>query len=220
MNINFKLVLLILMLMLIFTANAQNTKLALLKSAILPGWGELSNNHKSGYIFLSTEVAFWLSRYYFLNESDLYEQSSYEYAIKHAHIESSLDFDDVFYDNLKRYLSSGYDAGGYNANIVFEAKNTYPHDVQAQQDYILENSYDESHYWYWDSKDHRDDYKILRKRITEYKDYAKAMTGFIIVNHIVSAFNSTRISSKLKHINVNVGLNNTLSPMITCNYRF
>jgi hypothetical protein len=197
----------------------QNPRLSFLKSAILPGWGELSNNHKSGYAFIASEVMFWFSKYYLINESKQYEQASVLHAVKFAHINPEMNFDDVYYDNLRRYLSYGYDSGGYNANVVMQAKKLYPVNLQEQQNYIMENIYNDSFYWHWDSKDKQREYKIMRKRISEYSDYSKAVTGFIILNHLVSAFNSARISSKLKRIEFQATFENS-SPGIVCQYSF
>lgn len=197
----------------------QNPRMSFLKSAIIPGWGELSNNSKSGYVFIASEVIFWFSKYYLISESENYEQASVLHAIKFAHINPDKNFDDTYFDNLRRYLSYGYDSGGYNANIVMQAKNRYPDDLQEQQNYIMENIYDDSFYWNWDNKDKQREYKILRKRISEYSDYSKAVTGFIILNHLISAFNSARISSKLKRIEFQATFKNS-SPGIMCQYSF
>jgi hypothetical protein len=190
-----------------------------LKSAILPGWGELSNNNKTGYVFIATEAMLWFSKYYYNKESELYEDASLLHAIKYAHIDSNKNFAETFYNDLKRYRSYGFDSGGYNANIVMQAKDKYPDDIEKQQNYIQENMYEESYYWHWDNKEKQNDYKILRKRIVQYSDYSKAVTGFIILNHLVSALNSVRISSKLKRVELQATFENQV-PGIACEYKF
>jgi hypothetical protein len=198
----------------------QNIRTSFLKSAILPGWGELSNNHRSGYAFMTAEFMLWFSKYYFSNESKLYDKASTLYAIKYAHINASMSYDEEYYDNLRRFLSSGYESGGYNADVVLKAKYIYPDDLIKQQEYILANIYEDDFFWQWDDKDKQRDYKIMRKRITQHSDYSKSVTGFIILNHLASAFNSTRISAKLKRLEFRATFDDTFSPGLACRYQF
>ena len=200
-------------------ATKQHVGKSILKSALLPGWGEISNGNKTGYVFLSNEVFLWFTKYYFHKESSLYEEASKYQARKYAHINPSLDFNEQFYLDLKGYMSYGFESGGYNAYVIQEAKAKFPDDIEEQQTYILENMYSDDFSWHWDDKDRKHDYKILRKRITEYSDYAGAMTGFIILNHIVSAINSARISAKLKKVEFRISLRDR-KPYLSCKYKF
>jgi hypothetical protein len=198
----------------------QNVRLSFLKSALLPGWGELSNDNATGYVFLATEAMLWFSKYYYHNESKLYNRASKLHAIRYAHISEVEVYDEIYYDHLKRYMSHGFDSGGYNANLVLEAKYNYPDNLEAQQDYIQQNMYNDAHAWHWDSKDKQLEYRFLRKHITQNEDYSKAVTGFIILNHLVSAVNSARISSKLKHLEMNISLNREFTPFLMWRYQF
>jgi len=224
MNTVFKnrtfLIILLLITVSLISAEEINRKKYMLRSAIVPGWGELSANNKTGFIFLASELALLSSRFFFIEESKLKEKASFNYAVKFAHIDPNMDITDEYYYHMSRYMSSGFDTGGYNSRIVEIAKAKYPDDLQAQTEYIEENSYPESEYWEWENKNDKKEYSILRKRITQYGDYAKAITGAVIANHIISTLNAFRISSHLKNLNAQVEFDIEMNPILTLQYRF
>ena len=190
------------------------------RSLLIPGWGELSQKNSSGYIFLTSELLFWFSRYYFLEEADLKDKASFNYAVKFAHIDSNTDYSNEYFFHLKRYDSSGYETGGYNAYIVELAKNLYPEDPEAQTAYINANAYSDEYFWQWDDDDKQHEYAILRKRIIQYNDYAKTFVGAILANRLISAINSLRINSKLKRLQAGIEFNSNMNPMVSIKYNF
>ncbi|MDA3814205.1 MAG: hypothetical protein PF570_08135 [Candidatus Cloacimonetes bacterium] len=219
-NRKFILILLILFIASLMIAEEINTKKYMLRSALIPGWGELTAGNKTGLVFLASEVLLLSSRFYFLEEADLKDKASFNYAVKYAHINPNIDITDEYYYHMSRYMSSGFDIGGYNAYIVEIAKIRFPDDPQAQTQYIEENSYSDDNYWGWDDEDRKKDYSILRKRITQYGDYAKAITGAVIANHIISALNAFRVSSRLKNLNAQIQLDSNMNPIFTLQYNF
>ena len=216
----FVLVLLVLSITFLVTAEEISIRKSMFRSALVPGWGELSVGNKSGLIFLASEILLLSSRFYFVEEADLKEKASYNFAVKYAHISAELDLSDEHYYHMTRYLNSGFETGGYNANIVEIAKALYPDDLLAQTQYIEENAYSDDEYWAWDDKFKQKDYSILRKRITQYGDYVKAITGAVIANHIFSALNAFRSSSRLKNLNAQVLLDSKMNPILTLQYKF
>ena len=213
-------ILLLLFITIILSAGEVSIRKHMFRSALVPGWGELSAGNRSGYIFLASEILLLSSRFYFVEEADLKAKASYNFAVKYAHIDPEIDLSDDHYYHMTRYLSSGFETGGYNANIVEIAKAIYPDDLQAQTQYIEENAYSEDEYWGWDDKFKQKDYSILRKRITQYGDYVKAITGAVIANHIFSALNAFRASSRLKNLNAQVIFDNNMNPVFTLQYKF
>ena len=197
-----------------------NPKKQFLKSALIPGWGELAMQKKSGYIFLAAELAMWGVTFYFNEESDLKNKASINYAIQYANIDPGGDYDSDFYYHLSKYNTYGYNTGGYNASIVEEAMARYPDDQAAQSNYIQANSYSEDFYWEWDDRAKRHDYAIMRKRITEYKSYIKGISGGIIANHIVSAVNSLLLANKLNRVELGMEFNTDMNPTVTISYKF
>ncbi|MDP8202838.1 MAG: hypothetical protein P9M11_11965 [Candidatus Tenebribacter burtonii] len=201
-------------------AKEVNIKTHMLRSALIPGWGEFAAGNKSGFIFLASEIMLLSSRFYFLEEADLKAKASYNYAVKYAHINPNINLSDEYYHYMSRYMNSGFNAGGYNAYIVEIAKARFPDDQEAQTQYIEENKYSDDEYWGWDDSTKQKKYSILRKRITQYGDYAKAITGAVIANHIISALNAFKVSSRLKNLNAHIQLDSNLNPIFTLQYRF
>jgi hypothetical protein len=197
-----------------------NSRKQFLKSALVPGWGELSMQKKSGYAFLAAELMMWSAVFYFDQETDLKEKAYKNYAIKFAHIDPQGDFDEDYYYRLSKYISYGYNSGGYNAHIVEEAMSKFPDDPVAQSEYIQEYSYSEDYYWEWDDKDHRHDFAIMRKRVTEYKSYIKGITGGILANHLISAINSLLTANKINKLELGMEFNKDLNPTLTLSYKF
>jgi len=219
---NRKLILILLLLTLVslMIAKEINIKTHMLRSALIPGWGELAADNKTGFVFLTTEIVLISSRFYFLEEADLKEKASYNYAVKYAHIDPDIDITDEHYYHMSRYESSGFDTGGYNAYIVEIAKARFLDDPDAQTQYIENNTYTNDEFWEWDNEDEQRKYSTLRKNITHYGDYAKAVTGAIIANHIISALNAFRASSRLKNLNAHIQFDNTMNPIFTLQYKF
>lgn len=201
-------------------AKEVNTKSLMLRSFLIPGWGELTSKNNTGFIFLTTELLFLSSHFYFKEEASLKAKASFNYAVKYAHIDPYLELTDEYYYHLSKYGSSGFDTGGYNAYIVEIAKARYPDDLEAQTEYIEQNAYADDHYWHWDDQEHKRQYSILRKRITNYNDYAKAITGAIIANHFISALNAFRLGSRLKNLKTQVQFNENLDPVFLIQYKF
>ena len=77
---------------------------------------------------LASEVLLWSASYYTSNEISLQNRSTYEYALKFAHIYPG-SYDSQYYRDLAKYNSSGYEAGGYNAMIRQTAIDMYPYDL-------------------------------------------------------------------------------------------
>lgn len=191
-----------------------------LKSALIPGWGELSMQKNSGYVFLAAEFMMWSTTFYFKEETKLKDKASINYAIKYAHIDPQGDYNEDYYYHLSKYVNYGYETGGYNAHIVETAMAKYPDDQAAQSAYIQANSYSENFYWNWDDKNRKHDYAIMRKRITEYSNYISGISGIIIANHLVSAINSLLLTNKINRLEMGMELNSEMNPTLTLSYKF
>jgi hypothetical protein len=186
MNINSKKYI-ILLLVILFSVPilADSYSFSPLKSAILPGWGQISNDHKAGFIHLGLEVAFVSSLIYFSNEATIKQDQSVSYAIKYAHI-NPINHPESYYKTIGRYSSSYYEAGGYNQEVLNDAIANNPGDPIAQQNYINENAIPDDLNWRWDSKSNRFKYNELRQDYFFNQDYAKIATGVLVANHVFS----------------------------------
>ena len=144
----------------IFTSEISS-RTAFLRSALIPGWGEITQGRSSGYINLAAEFFLWSSIFYFNEEEDLLLKESFNYAVKYAHIDPQADITDEYLYHLTKYNSSGYEAGGYNAYIVEQAEDI--EDPVARQEFIENNIYPDELNWEWDSKENRRQYGIKQR---------------------------------------------------------
>lgn len=175
-----------------------------LKSALVPGWGQLSIDKNYGYGMLSGEVLLWSTLFYNNNEQDLRHESSYEYALKFAGVNPG-KYSSQYYRDLAIYNSSGFEAGGYNAMVRQTAINLYPSQLDMQQQYIDANAIPDEMSWQWESSTRRKKYSTMRKEILEMKDTAQVITGIIIANHIISGIDMLRQKKHWKNVNTSVG---------------
>lgn len=223
MNSNFKYkVLFIFIVIFIFTpilAQSEASKINIVKSLIVPGWGELSLGNKSGYIFIASEAFLWLSNLYYHSESDLKLEESYQYALKYAHINPG-NYGTDYYRDLSKYMSYGFETGGHNQEIVSEAQDLFPDNPAAQQDYIQDNIYTEEYYWNWDNKNHRGKYREIRNKSLDYSEIAKSLGGAILANHLLSGLNAFRIIKKRNKLDLSMSLNNKMKPNFNIFYYF
>lgn len=192
----------------------------MIKSAVVPGWGQLSLQKSYGYGYLLLEASLWTMNCYYNSESNNKEDASIKYAAKYADINTELNYSEQFYEDMRYYSSSGFDDGGYNAYIAQQAADIYPDDPEAQQQYIEVNAYDEEHYWDWETDDNQRQYSVYRKRIEEYSDYLKVLGGAIAANHIISAFDALRLSNYMKRVQFGVDFNSENQPLLSCTFKF
>lgn len=206
----------------IFSLYGNNYSFSPLKSAILPGWGQISTGNKAGYAHLGLELAFISSLIYFSNEADIKNEQSINYAIEFAHIKSKNN-SDAYFKMIGRYNSSYFEAGGYNQEVLNSAIAMYPGDPVAQQSYIEENSIPEEQNWRWDDKNNRYRYNDLRQKYFLNQDYAKIATGIIVANHMFSFFDML-IRYKNRNIadryTIYSSMNNDLTPMLNIQLHF
>jgi hypothetical protein len=188
-----------------------------LKSALVPGWGQLSIDKNYGYGMLTSEVLLWSTYFYNVNEQDLKHEASYEYALKFANVNPG-KYSAQYYRDLTRYNSSGFEAGGYNAMVRQYAISAFS-DPASQQAYIDANAIPDEMSWQWESTDRRKKYSTMRKEILEMKDTAQVLTGVIIANHIISGIDMLRQKKHWKNVNTSVGyLHNT--PILNLEVKF
>ncbi|MDD2651127.1 MAG: hypothetical protein PHF36_08355 [Candidatus Cloacimonetes bacterium] len=209
----------ILIVLFIFTSlSAENNKLlSFVKSAILPGWGELSQRHNSAYFFFTSELSLLFAYKYYDMRSENKISESLLFAYNRANMSIKLDNEDLRVI-VGRYNSSGFESGGYNESIVNKAMSLYPNDTEAQTNYINNNILDESIYWAWQSTAEQNKYRIMRKNSAEYKDITKALTGAVIANHIASAFNAARVTKNSGDLYISISAD--LKPMLNYMIKF
>lgn len=194
-------------------------KLVILRSLVVPGWGELHMGDRTGYIFLASEALLWAGNFYFNNESDIMADRAHDYAVQYAGINPG-DYDDAYWVNLSKYDNSGFGGGGYNESVMRDALSRFPDDPAAQQEYIDANAYPEDYAWDWDNDSHQMNYNRMRKDVTNNSDYAKVVTGVIVANHVLSAVNALRSARSREKLDMGVSMTREGAPMLCATWRF
>ncbi len=195
---------------------------AILKSAIVPGWGEASIGYKRGFVLMATEAFIWATNFYYSEESDLTHKESLEIANKYAGANISNN-DKKYFDDVARYMSSNVYNDPELKKIKEEAENL-PEADQAQ--YIIDESalrlYSDDLSWKWEIADHKYQYKVLRKDSLEYEDIAKAMIGVAVLNRAISCFDLLLIKKTVKNQNLDYGfrLDKKMNPKFIASFRF
>ncbi|MEO0136147.1 MAG: hypothetical protein ABIL39_08915 [candidate division WOR-3 bacterium] len=157
----------------------------ILASAIMPGWGEwILQKKNEARTFFIIEGTLWTSYYTFNYFGVKLEKSSRIFAFEHAGA-NPLRKDKEYFDNLEDFNSSDE----YNLLIEHEASQYYPDDPVRQQEYIKENGYFGEDSWEWDALDNRNIYWERRKAARENLRRASFITGFLIINRLVSVVN-------------------------------
>ncbi|MEO0185001.1 MAG: hypothetical protein ABIL22_00690 [candidate division WOR-3 bacterium] len=157
----------------------------ILASAIMPGWGELILQRKNeARTFFIIEGSLWFSYSTLKWSGHKLENSSRIFAFEHAGANPLRD-DVEYFDNLEDYNSSD----DYNLLVEHDASLYYPNDPQRQQEYIQEHGYFGEDQWEWDTLTNRNFYWQRRKSARENLRRASFMTGFMIINRVVSVIN-------------------------------
>ncbi|MFO7896821.1 MAG: hypothetical protein R6U84_07810 [Candidatus Cloacimonadales bacterium] len=190
-----------------------------LKSLLIPGWGELSTGAPSGYAFLALEIILWGSKFYMEDQQEISQRKAFNYAVQYGGIDPELSYDDQYYDLLKKYDNWGFEPGGYNYQIMQQAIAQYPGDAELQNSYIAENGIDAAYSWEWESYEDRKYFAARRTDMLKFSDRAKAAGGVIIANHLLSAANSLRLSRQ-QRFSSQVFLDKDYNPGILFSYSF
>ncbi len=157
----------------------------ILASALMPGWGEaLSGRKNQARAFFLVEGTLWTAYAGFKFAGHKLESSSRAFAVAHCGANPQAPDDDYF-DVLEDYPSSD----DYNLEIERNASIYYPDDLERQQEYIRENGYFGEDAWQWDTSANRTQYWQTRRTAREHLQRASFMTGFALVNRLVSVLN-------------------------------
>jgi len=164
----------------------------ILASMIVPGGGELILGEKTkAQVFFVTEAAIWFSYFGYNYAGYKIDYSARAFAVQHS-LANSARRDDAYFNALEKYLSSA----DYNLMVEREASYIYSNDPQKQQEYIKENGYFGQDEWQWDTLSNFSQYWKKRKASRENFRRASFMTGFAIINRIISVIDVAFFSQK------------------------
>ncbi|MBL7066913.1 MAG: hypothetical protein ISS29_03530 [Candidatus Marinimicrobia bacterium] len=148
----------------------SQARILLLKSLILPGWGEHSLQYqKRGYVLNSTELGLWIGHAVLIFYGRSVEKDMKAYAATHAGIDPK-GKDEYYFTDIGNYM------------------NLYDYNDQKLRYRQFANLYPETgdYFWAWDSEDSRE--KFDQKRIDSQKAFhaASFALGGLIINRIIS----------------------------------
>ena len=151
---------------------SQKRNSSIIKSIILPGWGQLNENHKnSAKQFLFQESILWISLSVLKNTSNFYDRSYKAFALDNAGI-NLFDFN----------LQMAVDVGNYSNLVEFNDNK----ERRRQFDLILDEN-DLKNYWSWNSDYNREKFKKMRINSGISKKISSFMIAGLIGHRIVSA---------------------------------
>jgi hypothetical protein len=166
----------------------KNPMVALLLSCVVPGLGEIyAGETTRGRWFVASEAAIWTGYGAFRLQESMRRDDYEEYAQIFAGAPSSAS--DAYLSDMGDYIrSEGEDS--YNESVRSDARSLYPDDLEAQEQYFLENRYFGDEAWDWGSKDTFLEYRHLRQEASRSERNAFYMTGLAVLNRAVSAIDS------------------------------
>lgn len=153
--------------------------LAVVYSLVLPGMGELySERFDLGRYSLIAEAALWLAYAGFQFYGTWLQDDARSFAVMHAGINPA-GKDDQFYVNVGNFL------------------NAYDYNNKKLRDRDLDKVYDDPSYsWQWDNDADRARFRDLRVSADNAFNNSRFVIAAVIVNHIISAINAARLTSK------------------------
>lgn len=170
----------------------KSPRRAMLYSLILPGMGQWYSESKGvAKLYFFAEAGLWT---YFLvskTQEGMLRNSYTAFAAGNAGTNPSGAPDRYFKD-----LGQFYDSDSANEWIRREAREQYPNDKAAQENYIQSRLYTGDQTWAWRDNDVWLRYKDLRLRSLEARHRASNLVGWVILHHILSGLDAARGASK------------------------
>lgn len=160
----------------------KSLRKALFLSIILPGAGQrYLGNNKRANAMMAGEAGIWCSFYGFRLQGKMREERYKQIAELFGGIKG--DKSDGYYRLMSRYASSEE----YNIDVLRIARELYPYDREKQLEHFQQNGYFNDDGWRWDSLDRMKEFKRVRVMSREAYRRSVLVTGFAVLNRIVSA---------------------------------
>jgi hypothetical protein len=157
------------------SSDSSMSKPSVLKSTLIPGWGEHSfGAHNRGYLFNGIEAALWIFAGIASSTAQNHENDLYYFASEYGHITDPQNKSDVFLDRVSKYESME----AYNEQML--------RNRQWDRIYSAENGYD----WHWDSDEKRGEYFDIKTERYLWRQRLTYTFGAIALNHLVSTMDA------------------------------
>lgn len=162
-------------------------------SAALPGTAELALDKPiRGGVMLTADLISLITWMGYRNEVADYTDSYKRYAQQYAGV--PITTGDLYYRHIQSYNSSD----DFNANQEMMARNyylLYNYDPDAFAQYLEANLYTEEEAWQWQSPDHQQEYRSLRRSRQKAAMYQNLALGALILNRAISVVDALFLSS-------------------------
>jgi len=157
------------------SADSFKSSPSVLKSTLIPGWGEHSyGSHKQGYLFNGIEAALWIFAGIASSTANSHENDLYYFASEYGQISDPQNKSDVFLDRVTKYASMD----AYNEQML--------RNRQWDRIYSAENGY----YWSWESDEKREEYFDIKTERYLWRQRLTYTFGAIALNHLVSTMDA------------------------------
>jgi len=175
------------------TGDRTQAKPSVLKSTLIPGWGEHSfGDHTRGYLFNGIEAALWIFAGVASSTASAHENDLYYYAAEYGQITDPHKKSDIFLDRVSKYESMD----AYNEQML--------RNRQWDRVYSAEDGY----YWKWESDETRGEFFDIKTRRYLWRQRLTYSFGAIALNHLVSTMDALY----LKRLNATVAVAPGLMP--------
>ncbi len=150
-------------------------KSPMLKSFLIPGWGEHSYNSSTrGYLFNGIETILWVFAGVAYTSAISHENDLYYFAAEYGQIDDPQLKSDVFLDRVSKYDSMDE----YNEQML--------RNRQWDRIYSTENG----EYWSWESTEKRVDFFDIKTQRYLWRQRLTYSFGAIALNHLVSTMDA------------------------------
>jgi len=165
---------------------------AMLRSAVLPGWGQLHLGHSTrGIVFIGLDVMTWAGVGLSYLEGTFNEDDYNWLASSEAGINVSGRSSD-FLDDLSDFNSSTE----YNDYIHRLARYYYPDDPEAQRSYYESHARYGSESWNWSSDEARNRYSDRLRESRQWYRRSLYIAAFAVVNRAVSVIDASLLDDR------------------------
>ena len=145
-------------------------------------------------IYFVLEGAAWVGLGTFMWQSIARKNAYEDYAVAFAGVNGT-DRADDYYENIGNYLSND-GVGGYNEDVMRDARDYYPDDRDAQLDYISKNSITGDEGWLWETEGAYDRYNSLRKGSNSAERRAIYTLFYMLGIRLISSVDAGRMALK------------------------
>ncbi len=164
-----------------FSQAAEPVRKEILKSIILPGWGELSMDEARGRWLMAADLTMLASIIGLRNYSADQNEEMKSYATLHANA-SAFSSDNQYWVDLGSYVS-------WQEHRESMLENRAPEKV-----------WDEAYAWEWSSIENANSYRTMRRARDLAADRATLLIGAMVFNRIVSALDVLYLSNRAANL--------------------